>query len=306
MAMLMNADYFGYGPEDNASSGNVIWFPENIGFPFKDQIKCSVVNPPNDCVPPAQAECYMNAAIFNHEVSVSVDGKKRIFSPTYQKQVGFVINSSLVDRSVGRCFYLWDSSPSGLMNRGCGEGAKWTKCEKDESAYHNVCASGKTCRVGDEFVKRAFCDGYGGDREIPATNTDAHCFIPGPAVDWVKGSNLDDSKSGNLKKMVDERVKRSTPKLVNQTTNVIIDEELLWGKMLSDPALAVVAVVHEIGVEHPDIFLKEAQAARDSFCSKFAQPAKCIPLVGFDITVDVSQKGAEVYKETLELDQMIV
>lgn len=302
----MNADYFGYGREDNASSGNVIWFPDESGKSFKEQFKCSVVNPPNDCGDGASAECYMRAAIFNYKVSVSVDGKQRIFSPTFQKQVGFVINSSLVDRSVGRCYYLWESSPAGLLNRGCGEGAPSAKCDNEKSAYRNICASGKTCRAGDELVKRAFCKGYGGDRKIPATNTEKHCFIPGPAVDWVNGSDLDDSNSGNLKKMVDERVKRSTPELVNQTTNVIIDEELLWGEILFDPAVAVVAVVHETGVEHPDIFLNEAKTARDGFCSTFAQPAKCIPLVGFDVTVDVSQKGAEVYNETSELDQMIV
>jgi len=297
----MNAEYFSTASfvNDNASLGNVIWFPDAIQDGFKGSVKCSAVNPPNNCKKPANTECEIIGNIFNDKINVNAT--TGTFEPTFKQKVGFVINSSFVDQYVGRCYYLWDSGTAARMNRGCGLGAsaKFRDCDENQSAYRNICKSGKTCSTEDPEVSRAMCgDAY------PAADGQ-QCFLPGPAVNWKTGSDPDESFSGNLKKMVQERVKKSTDAVRTKPTNIIIDAELFWRKIEYDPAVAVVAVVHQIGSPDCSIYTEQAKTARNQFCTLFKQSQNCIPLVAFDVSVDVSKDGAKVYSDSLQQEILV-
>jgi hypothetical protein len=279
----------------NGKIGNVIWFPD---FPTKtlaENLKCTP-DTQSECVGKIDfADCAMEASVFNKFMNVDEDN---LFLPVHEHKVGYVFNTTVVATELSRCSYMWTAGVQGRVNRGCGNGAPGSDepCTDPFSAYNNKCPStGKTCNADSSEVKSEICKDMGGptNRPFPDTPQDIQCVIPGPAMNFttVPSKFVPLHKNdGNLETMVAERKKKSTAALRSEENFVVIDEELLWEKLKSNPK-TVLAIIHAIGIESPDIFEKQAIDLQTDFCKNFDDSKKdCVPLVQFNPTVDVTKE----------------
>jgi len=247
-----------------------------------------------------QADCRMSASVLNYRWMI--DNKTKAIASFGQRRVGYVFNQTMVQSKWTKCSYIWDGATYRLYNRGCGDGAPSTTCDKDaNSAFNNQCGitSGggsdkHTCTPEDDEVKRAICVGAGGTRKVPTNHADAdnpECVFPGPAFGYHGQS---DYKYGEdyTRYMAKMRLKynKGEDKEGNNTmknNEVVLDELLLMEDIRENPIYAIPAIVYTESQNVEGINRKYAMDIRKDLCTAWGceeNGGGLIPLVKIDDT----------------------
>lgn len=293
-AKYFNEMYMGYKVGDPTSNVGVVMRTTN-----KWEFFCEGFETFTGCYL-GQAKCISSASILNNQVMV--EKKKIVFA--LDRASGILFNTSMVETELGRCSYQFDGVSYGRYYRGCGSMAKngdEKYCKLDASAWKNICPSTKKeCTSDDAEVKQDYCETRIDNGEEPKVPIDGPCFWKGPAYSGDGASETH--------KMLDQRIKHQG-KDANMTATwdeVVIDAALLLNAIKRDPATAIPAMVWRKSADLVDNKVQHAAAVElAAAMQKEFEMAAPVPVIGVDISVDVTKKGPFISEAPPGADQLV-
>jgi len=258
-------------------------------------IYCSEVGA--DCYQ-GHADCRFSASLYNHKMML--DRKSNGVKITMSRVAGIVFNQSLVEKTIGKCSYMFDGASFNRYNGACGCGAASFDCDNPNSAFGNVCPStGKICEVQDKEVARCSCE------IMPEPNRSdvTQCYWKGAGMD----GHLVRSDGDQTRKMVQARLRHQDGSDGNDRleywNEVVVDEHLLLEQLRADPVPVIPAFVYVKG-NHAGI--QYARQMRDDYALQFAVTAE-IPLIAIDPHVKVTDAdGPFVFEKSFTTSEVLV
>jgi len=237
------------------------------------------------------ADCRMSASLHNWKIINS----NYVFSSVFGRATGYVFNQTMVEKTLGKCSYMFDGATENRYNNGCGLGAG-SNCSRPGSAYADICPStGKTCVASDPEVKGSLCEPFGPIPVPIAGDKGYQCFFSGPALNYPKHD-----QANHLLEMVKARLTNEVSTQDYKAHNeVILDERLLIPAISDDPALVIPAFVFSKSQPWGQ---SAAEAMRDKFCAEY-QVAQ-IPVIGVNDVTDFRPNGPFFVPEHQELSHV--
>lgn len=276
---MLNSAYWDYDSRNSASMlGVTIMMPADETS-FDANLNCKALNH-GKCVN-GQADCRMPAALYNHKMLLkSLPFDHHTIQLAMDRQIGFVINQTKVEASIGKCSFSYDGASAGNYNGGCGLGAIGASCSDATCAFNNICKSGKTCTGKDPEVTSRLCKPVG-SVDPPHKKTDPQCYFSLPAF------NLDtDASPDNLREMVKARLKVQTAKTQGDWNEVILDAHKLIPAVMEDPAQVILAFVY--AKSKAATAQTAAKAMRNQFATQYK--VQGIPVIKVEDTTHISSK----------------
>jgi hypothetical protein len=231
-------------------------------------------------------DCRVSASLLNHKVMIDVQNGTALPLGTLGTDLGVVFDQTLVESTLGKCYYPYDGGTDRRYNQGCGCGmlAQFEDCKSPQSAYKSIDpATGKPMTAKSKDVHDCMCDG-GARAGNPTKHTDAQCYWTGPAF-FPNATN-------QISQMLDHRMHDQQVGDVTETTywnEVVIDGVVMEAEMKKDPSKVVKAVVW-LKKGNGDLHAYQAaQQMSQYFGSHGFSTAP--PIIAFDTKQDVMKCG---------------
>jgi len=267
----MNSLYMGFDPRDDSSPLGV-----TISMQNEWAIYCSEVGV--GCYQ-GHADCRFSASLYNH--NMMLDRKSHGIKITMSRVAGIVFNQTEVEKSIGKCSYMFDGASFNRYNGACGCGATSFECDNPHSAFGNICPStGKTCKVEDQEVAQCSCE------VMPEPNRSdvTQCYWSGAGMDRHRVQPHADQTRKMVKARLRHQDGSDSSDRLEYWNEVVVDEHLMLERLRADPVPVIPAFVYLKG---NSAGIKFARKMRDDYALEFSVRAE-IPLVALDPSVDVT------------------
>jgi len=239
-------------------------------------------------------------------------GENSNFANGLNRNAGIVFNQATVESQMSKCSYVYDGATDRRLNGGCGCGADGAAscanvlcafndndCAYSDPFDTNVCR--QHCQNGDPECVNATPDTYyvetcycSSPHLVPGYDTAStltpQCYFKAP--NFYNGTSSSDETRDMLKRRVqsqwahpvNEPVGDQTRYKPGYWTEVVLDGRVVFEKLNSRPAEAIVAFIY-----------KKNDAVAKLFATTMAQTMQTeygmtqpVPLVAFDTTVNVT------------------
>jgi len=246
-----------------------------ISMQNKFQIYCSEVGA--SCYQ-GHADCRFSASLYNHKMMLN--RKSHGIKITMSRVAGIVFNQTMVERSIGKCSYMFDGASFNRYNGACGCGALSVDCKDPKSAFGNTCPStGKVCTVKDREVSRCSCE----HMEEPSRSDVPQCYWKGAGFNTSHVRRSSDQTRDMVKARLRHQDGKDSNDRLEYWNEVVIDEHLLLAELRKNPELAIPAFIY---VKGNPAGIDYATRMRDDYVKQFNVNTE-IPLIAVDPTVDV-------------------
>lgn len=229
-------------------------------------------------------DCFMSYAAYNNKISLKTVGQEQHFKPYSNRQMGWILNSSALEESYGKCAYVFDGTTENRLYGGCGGPAKSIgKCQAN-SAYNNMCGKHK-CTSTDQDVLSAYCKNIP-EAQRPKKKADSPCYWKLPAFD---------NQSNELKDWYQERleVQKNSETNLEEWNEIAVDLSVVKKDMMKNAAKVIVAFVYN-DASGKEIIAKQRNIMQEKWQFK---PGNDIPLIKIDWTKNVAANDDIFYFE---------
>lgn len=213
-----------------------------------------------------------------------------IVSIDFGRPTGYVFNQTMVEKTLGKCSYIWDGASENRLNNGCSGLAGPADCTNPGSGYEDMCSEIKpahTCTASDPEVKNYACKPFGPKDIPPSPSKGFQCFYGGPALNF----SMEDDWNwlpDHLRDMTKARVNLSISGGDYKDHNeVILDERLLIPAIWNDPAVVIPAFVY--AKSSGSMGRSKAEKMSEEF-SRFYQVGR-VPVLGMNDVTSFEPNG---------------
>lgn len=233
-----------------------------------------------------KADCMCSTSVYNHRMSLTDSNS---FAAGLERRTGMVFNTSLVQSKLAKCAYQFDGASDRRYNHGCGglPAGDHTTCEDKLSSFYNLDPVTMQEVTDESFlVTEKYCPNH---PEAPKVPEDDQCYWKGPGF-YPPHEHPDE-----LRKMIDQRLEnqKGSKELMQTWNEVVLDVELIHEELLSQPALAIPAIIWVKKESDDQWNFASRQQAVDmakKLQADYDMP-EAVPVIGVQDWLDVTVKG---------------
>jgi len=247
-----------------------------------------------------RAGCTSSATFFNRHIGV--DNSSRFVGKfSFGSNVGVVFNTTLVQKLLGRCYYIADGESFFRYNGGCGckaSSAVWANCSSPHCPFNNIGPDGRPV-LGDspEAVR---CQCKKGEPSFKLASKwgpqyfESSCFWRGPAYETSTGP----FGGSEMEQFVEMRLEQAVEH-PGTWDEVVIDDRRLLEVLARDPASAVLGVFffdnHDTPKDNPKSII-QAETLQQALAAKYGVQ---LPVVGINQSIVVSKDRGPFFEHRL-------